>query len=234
MDIKVIASGSSGNCYRISDGQTSLLLECGISIREIRKGLGFRLNEISACLISHEHKDHCKAAGDVVKSGIDVYMSSGTKLALGHSGHRVHTVKAREQFEIGTFIILPFETEHDAKEPLGYLLYSTTIGEKLLFATDTYYVRYKFPGLTHIMVECNYVTEILYKNIESERIPAALKDRLLQSHFSLENVKDFLMANDLSNVQEIYLIHLSNDNSDEEQIKREIQELTGKQVVICK
>lgn len=234
MDIKVLASGSSGNCYRVSDGQTSLLLECGIPIREIKKGLGFRLSEISACLISHNHMDHCKAAEEIIKAGIDVYMSSGTKEALGLSGHRTHTVKGKEQFTIGTFVVLPFGTEHDAEEPLGYLLYSTATGEKLLFATDTYYVRYKFKGLTHIMVECNYITDILYSNIETGRVPAALKDRLLQSHFSLENVKDFLMANDLSKVQEIYLMHLSNDNSDEERVKREIQGLTGKQVIICR
>lgn len=234
MEIKVLASSSSGNCYRVSDGQTVLLLECGIPIAEIRKGLGFRLSEISACLISHNHMDHCKAAGDIIKTGIDVYMSSGTKEVLGLSGHRIHTVKAKEQFSIGTFVVLPFETEHDAEEPLGYLLYSTATGEKLLFATDTYYVRYKFKGLTHIMVECNYITDILYSNIETGRVPAALKDRLLQSHFSLENVKDFLMANDLSKVQEIYLMHLSNDNSDEERVKREIQGLTGKQVIICR
>lgn len=234
MDIKVLASGSSGNCYRVSDGQTSLLLECGIPIREIKKGLGFRLSEISACLISHNHMDHCKAAEEIIKVGIDVYMSSGTKAALKLSGHRIHTVKAKEQFSIGTFVVLPFETEHDAEEPLGYLLYSTATGEKLLFATDTYYVRYKFKGLTHIMVECNYITDILYSNIETGRVPAALKDRLLQSHFSLENVKDFLMANDLSKVQEIYLMHLSNNNSDEERVKREIQGLTGKQVIICR
>lgn len=234
MDIKVLASGSSGNCYRVSDGQTSLLLECGIPIREIKKGLGFRLSEISACLISHNHMDHCKAAEEIIKVGIDVYMSSGTKAALKLSGHRIHTVKAKEQFSIGTFVVLPFETEHDAEEPLGYLLYSTATGEKLLFATDTYYVRYKFKGLTHIMVECNYITDILYSNIETGRVPAALKDRLLQSHFSLENVKDFLMANDLSKVQEIYLMHISNNNSDEERVKREIQGLTGKQVIICR
>ena len=120
-----------------------------------------------------------------------MYMSSGSKKVLGLPGHRIHTVKAKEQFTIGTFVVLPFETEHDAEEPLGYLIYSTATEEKLLFATDTYYVRYRFLGLTHIMVECNYITDILYSNIETGRVPAALKDRLLQSHFSLENVKGF-------------------------------------------
>jgi phosphoribosyl 1,2-cyclic phosphodiesterase len=55
MDIKVLASGSSGNCYYVSDGNSSVLIECGIKIDQIRKGCGFRLSEIKACLISHEH-----------------------------------------------------------------------------------------------------------------------------------------------------------------------------------
>src|SRR5690554_5564699 len=166
MNIKVLASSSSGNCYRISDGYTTLLLECGISFKKIREGLGFRLSEIDGCLVTHEHKDHCKAAKDVIRAGIDVYMSAGTKEALGVDGHRIKAVKARQQFGIGTLTILPFETEHDAKEPLGYLIYSNKTGEKLLFATDTYYIRYKFQGLTHVMVECNYASDILYDNIE--------------------------------------------------------------------
>ena len=49
------ASGSRGNCYRITDGSTPLLLECGIQYKQIQKGCGFRLSEIRACLISHEH-----------------------------------------------------------------------------------------------------------------------------------------------------------------------------------
>ncbi len=233
MDIKVLASSSSGNCYRISDGHTALLLECGISIQRIREGLGFRLSEIDGCLISHEHKDHCKAAGDVIRAGIDIYLSKGTKEAIGLDGHRIKVVKALEQFRIGTFTILPFDTQHDAAEPLGYLVYSNKTKEKLLFATDTYYIKYKFTGLTHIMVECNYASDILYSNIEKGLVPEGLKNRLLRSHFSLENVKNFLKANDLSKVQEIYLMHLSSGNSDAERFKREIQSLTGKPVYIA-
>lgn len=233
MDIRVLASSSSGNCYKISDGQTSLLLECGIPIQKIREGLRFRLTEIDGCLVTHEHKDHCKAVKDIIRAGIDVYMSAGTKEALGVDGHRIKAVKARQQFGIGTLTILPFETEHDAKEPLGYLIYSNKTGEKLLFATDTYYIRYKFQGLTHVMVECNYASDILYDNIEKGLVPEGLKNRLLRSHFSLDNVKKFLLANDLSKVQGIYLMHLSSGNSDAERFKREIQEITGRQVIIC-
>jgi len=233
MDIKVLASSSKGNCYRISDGYTALLLECGIHIKKIKQGLGFRLSDIDGCLVSHEHKDHSKSVKDIAKAGIDLYMSEGTREVLNIEGHRIKTIKPQKQFNIGTYSILPFRTEHDAKEPLGFLIYSRTTREKLLFATDTYYIRYRFPGLTHIMIECNYAHDILQSNIENGLIPESLKDRLLESHFSLDNAKEFLKANDLSKVQQIWLIHLSDSNSDAERFKQEIQELTGKVVFVA-
>ena len=176
--------------------------------------------------------DHSKAVKDIMRAGIDCYISAGTAEALGLSGHRVHIIKARQQFRIGTWTILPFDTQHDATEPLGFLL-ANQDGERLLYATDTYFIRYRFRGLTHILVECNYALDILQKNVAAGLVPAAVKDRVLRSHFSLENVKGFLRANDLSEVREIHLLHLSDNNSDTERFKREIQGLTGKPVYVC-
>lgn len=118
IDIQVLASGSRGNCYRVTDGSTPLLLECGIPYKEIQKALNFRVSEIAGCLVSHEHQDHCKAIRDIMKAGIDCYMSQGTKDALNIDGHRIYIIKAKQQFRIGTWTILPFETQHDAAEPL--------------------------------------------------------------------------------------------------------------------
>jgi len=232
IDIQVLASGSRGNCYRIDDGSTPLLLECGVPYKEIQKKLNFKTSEIAACLVSHEHQDHSKAVKDIMKAGIDCYMSQGTAEALGVSGHRIHIIKAKHQFKVGSWTALPFETEHDAAEPLGFLLVNKA-GDKLLYATDTYYIRYRFQGLTHIMIECNYSLDILKANVETGLVSAELKNRILKSHFSLENVKKFLQANDLSVVQEIWLLHLSDGNSDANRFKREIQELTGKMVFIA-
>jgi phosphoribosyl 1,2-cyclic phosphodiesterase len=208
------------------------LLECGIHIKRIQQALNFHLTDIDGCLISHEHGDHSKAASDVLKAGIDIYTSAGTANALGVSGHHMKIIQQKEQVKIGTFTVLPFNTEHDAAEPLGFLIVDQS-GEKLLFATDTYYIKYKFQRLTHIMIECNYSVDILNDNIESGRVPGVLKNRLLKSHFSLEHVKEFLQANDLSTVQNIYLLHLSGNNSDANRFKKEIMELTGKPVYIA-
>ncbi|MBC7340854.1 MAG: MBL fold metallo-hydrolase [Clostridia bacterium] len=232
IEISVLASGSWGNCYRVTDGSTPLLLECGVKFREIQKWLGFRVQDLGGCLVSHEHQDHAKAVREMLRAGVDCYMSKGTQEALGLDSHRVKVIEARRQFQIGSWTVLPFETQHDAAEPLGFLL-ANRAGEKLLYATDTYYIRYRFKGLTHIMVECNYAIDILRQNIEAGAVPAELKNRILRSHFSLNNVKDFFAANDLSLVQEIWLLHLSDGNSDADRFKREIQELTGKVVMVA-
>ncbi len=232
MDIQVLASGSRGNCYRISDGSTPLLLECGIPYKDVQRGLNFRVSEIAGCLISHEHQDHCKAVRNLTRAGVDCYMSKGTADVLGLSGHRVKIIKALQQFSIGTWAILPFETVHDATEPLGFLLASRN-GEKLLFATDTAYIRYKFQGLTHIMIEANYQADILHENVNDGLVVPEVRKRIRQSHFDLNHLKEFFKANDLSQVREIWLLHLSGDNSDAGRFKREIQELTGKPVYIA-
>ncbi|AST93034.1 MBL fold metallo-hydrolase [Sutcliffiella cohnii] len=231
IEITALASSSKGNCYRVTDGHTPLLLECGINYREIQKGFDFNMSEVAGCLITHEHGDHCKSIKEVLKAGIDIYTSSGTVDTLGISHHRIKRVKAMEQFQIGTWSILPFDVQHDVSEPLGFLL-ANQEGEKLLFATDTYYIKYKFQELTHILVECNYSLEILNQNILDGSVPSVMKKRLLRSHFSLENLKEFLKANDLSKVQEIWLLHLSDSNSDEALFKKEIMELTGKMVYV--
>lgn len=231
--ITTLASSSKGNCYHVTDGSTPLLLECGIPYKEIQKKLNFKTSEIKGCLVSHEHKDHSKAMQDVMKAGIDCYMSPGTAKALNLTGgHRGKIVQPLQQFHIDTWTILPFETQHDAAWPLGFLL-ANQAGERLLFVTDTYYIKYRFSGLNVIAVECNYAADILKANVEAGLVDVAMKNRLLQSHFSLDNVKEFLKANDLSKVSEIHLLHLSDSNSDADRFKREIQQLTGKMVYVA-
>lgn len=232
IEVKVLASGSKGNCYRVTSGNVPLLLECGIPWKAIQRGLDFKTSELAGCLVSHGHKDHCKAAEDVMRVGIDCYMSQGTADVLGASGHRVKIIEPLKQFAVSGWAILPFETQHDCDGSLGFLL-ANQDGEKLLFITDSYYCKYKFAGINVIMIECNHSYDILDQNVANGSLPLTMKNRLIQSHFSLENVKEFLKANDLSKVREIHLIHLSDGNSDEERFKREIQELSGKPTFIA-
>ena len=231
MEIRTLASGSKGNCYMVSDGITSILIEAGIPFSAIRKGLSFKTSSISGCLLSHEHGDHSKAIPEVMKAGIDVFTSEGTAKVLKLSGHRLHTVRSLEQFVVGSWLILPFDTQHDCADPLGYLLVSGN--EKLLYATDTEYIRYRFAGLTTIMCEVNYDLEIIRSNVANESIPLAQKNRVLKSHMSLETFLGFCKVNDLSKVQSIHLLHLSDGNSDAEVFKAAVQRATGKPVYIA-
>lgn len=231
IQIKTLATGSKGNCYHITDGSTPLLLECGISFKDIQKGVNFETSSLGGVLVTHEHKDHCKGVESVLNRGLDVYMSQGTREALSLEHHRIKTVKSKEQFRVGTWTILPFDVQHDVNEPLGFLLQSDN-GGKLLFATDTYYVKYRFKGLTHIMIECNYDQQTLNENVESGRIHPAMKKRVMRSHFSLENLLEFFKANDLSKVEEIHLLHLSDGNSNMERIFKAVARATGKMIYI--
>jgi len=233
MNIKIFASGSSGNAYRICDGKTSLLLDAGIPLKEIQAGCDFQVSQIQGCFVTHSHQDHSKAVKDLARLGIDIYTSQGTIDACGFVGHRVHAIKALKELTVGTFKVLPFDVEHDAPEPLGFLFDSTETGEKLLYFTDTYYLKYKFQGLDYIMGECNYDKENMQKSVDAGYIPIELVPRLVKSHMSLEHFLEFLKANNLSRVKQIYLLHLSNNNSDEKRFKEEVQKLTGAEVYVC-
>lgn len=234
MDILSLTSSSAGNCYRISDGVTTLLFEAGIPIQKIKQRLNYKLSDIAGCLVTHGHADHCKSVRDLLKIGIDVYASAETLQTVDAvDEYTAHIIVPSKQFAINTFIVMPFETQHDCPGSVGYLIYSTITKERLVFITDSFYCRYRFKDLNYIMVECNYATDILQANIDSNNIPRERADRLLKSHFSLEHVKQFLAANDLSYVKEIYLLHLSAGNSDAARFKREVQAVTGKIVIVC-
>ncbi|MDQ0299678.1 phosphoribosyl 1,2-cyclic phosphodiesterase [Salibacterium salarium] len=231
IEITALASSSKGNCYHVTDGKTSLLLECGINFKEIQKKLDFQTSSIAGCLVTHEHADHCKSIKDVARAGINCYMSSGTADAIANKHHRIKTVEAKKQFTVGTWTILPFDVQHDVSEPYGFLL-ANEAGEKLLFATDTFYIKYRFNGVTHLLLECNYSLDILDENILNGSVPQVMRKRLMRSHMSLENFKEFIRANDLSKLEEIWMLHLSDSNSDEARFKREIQEQTGVPVYV--
>lgn len=195
-------------------------------MKRIKEDLDYRLTEIAACLISHHHKDHAHAAKDIMKAGIDCYMTQGTLDALELSGHRCHVIEAEEQFRIGTWEILPFTTIHNSPEPVGFLLVSGT--DKLVFATDTQFISPRFQGLTHIMVEANYDLELLLNS----DLDIEVKKNILGGHMSIETVKEFFRTNDMSKVEEIHLIHLSKNNSNAEHFRKEIMQISGRPVYI--
>lgn len=232
MKIEVIASGSKGNCYKINNKNTALLIECGIPYKKIQEALNFKTTDIDGVLVSHEHGDHSKACKDLVKAGVNLYMTRGTKEALKLESHRVKTFKQYHLYldlEIGSFKIKPFKTVHDAKEPVGFVIYDSLTNEELVFITDTQYSIYSF-GPDYFMLEVNYVRETINKN---DRIHPELRARIKENHMSLDTAINLLERSDLSRLKKIYVMHLSDANSDAKLIKERLQELTGVAIEIC-
>ena len=210
MKFKALASSSSGNAYVVTDRDTRILVECGVSHKKLQKLSGFSLNEFHACLVSHEHKDHAKAVTDLISRGMAVYMSQGTADALETDA--VNLIEHMEQFNVGSLDIVPFTTFHDAAEPLGFLIKSRVDGDVLAFATDTVNLRYKFPGLNILAIEANYDKHILER---CERMPEKVRYRITNSHMEIDTLCDYLRSLDLSQCREIHLLHLSDATSHE-------------------
>ena len=229
--VRVLASSSAGNAYWISDGQTPLLIECGIRVQGLRERLRFGLASLGACLLSHEHADHARSARDILRAGVDLYATQGTIDALGLEGHRLRPIRAHQQVRIGTWTVLPFDTVHDAAEPVGFLLASGAA--KVLYFSDSAYCRYRFRALTHLMVEANWSGELLDNNVREGVIDETLAARIRRNHMSLERLLQMLAANDLSRVEAIWLLHLSDQNSDEEMFARRVREVTGRPVYVA-
>ncbi len=233
MELQIIGTGSKGNAYILGNKDEALLIECGVNIKEIKQALDFDLSKVVGCLLTHEHQDHCKAVNDVLKLGIKVYSGAKTFQEINPDNfHRALPIASRENVKIGNFKVMAFDVKHDAVEPFGFLIDHPDCG-KVLFLTDTHYCKYTFPGLNNIIIEANYSKEIIDRKFGADSGKEFLRNRILKSHFSLANCKDMLSANDLSKVNNIVLIHLSDSNSDEKQFHKEVSELTGKNVTVA-
>jgi phosphoribosyl 1,2-cyclic phosphodiesterase len=115
---------------------------------------------------------------------------------------------------------------------VGFFLASNR-GAKVLYATDTAYIPHTFEGLTHVLVECNYSLEIMRRRVYAGELRLEQKSRVLRYHFGLERVVAMLEANDLSDVREIHLMHLSDGNADAERFRAVVRAATGKPVYIA-
>lgn len=228
--IKPYLSSSKANLYEVSDGRTQLLLECGCTFKQMQDLLGFRMTGYAGCLITHEHGDHSLAASQLAKRGVAIYATPGTLEALHLKGYYYKTVPMEygKPVRINTLTAMAFPTVHNAAQPCGYVITSETTKESLVFATDTYNIGYKFAGATEIAIECNYSRELM-----SDNLPDQVRRRIEHSHMSLEACRDFLVAQDLSTVKRIWLVHLSRERSDAEEFRKYIEKATGVRTVVA-
>lgn len=224
-----LASSSHGNAYLLGDGNTRILLECGVPYRRLQQMLGFSTAGIDACLISHEHKDHSYCYKDIIKNGIPVYASEGTAVALDCD--LISTIEEREAISIGSMDVMAFATFHDAAEPFGFLIRSRRDGDKFMFATDTVNLGYQFPGVNIVAIEANYDAEYL---VRATRMPEKVKKRIENSHMEIRRTCTFIRKLDKSLLRRIYLLHLSDACSNEYEFEQRVRRVCpGVDVVVC-
>jgi len=162
---------------------------------------------------------------------IDCYMTQGTKEALGIKSHRIHIIKQQDKFKVGRFTVRSFESYHDAKEPVNFVI--DIDNYRVAYITDTRKANYIIPNMTHILIEANYSKELLIKNTANGNEEEILMKRIMNTHLSIEQTIDFLRKNDLSKTVAIYLIHLSDKNSRADLFKEMVEKETGIETYVC-
>ncbi len=229
MKLKVIGTGSSGNAYYLESKGDALLIEAGLRWNEILPALPNGLHDIRACLITHEHKDHCKAVDQVISHGIRTVMSPGTCDAIygpriPHTG--IKLVSVGDVIRFGPYTVMAVRAMHDAAEPLAFLIRHDYTGETVLYATDTYQLPNRYPGINYWLVECNYTMEKAETLLDTPEREMLYK-RLMRSHMSMERLVDALRENDLSLTRTIVLLHISDERGDSPLMQETIARETG-------
>lgn len=229
-----LASSSAGNAYIVDDGESRILLECGLTFKKLQKLSGFNLR-VAGCLVTHEHGDHAKCYPQLLKNGVRVYATEGTRDALEEPLLDVMErdgADAYKPFLVGSYRVLPFRTFHDAREPVGFLIQSRADGDKLAFATDTVNLAYQFPGVGVMAIECNHGDHLLKRIDELPKGKVAHLIRASNTHMSLARCCDFLLTLDKSWLREVWLLHLSDAFSDEETFRQAAEIAAGERVAV--
>lgn len=208
MVLKVLGSSSIGNCYILENDISALIIEAGVSFKEVKKALGFNVRKIDGVLISHEHLDHAKYIKDYLQAGIPVYSAFQTQEALEiTTGEITKAITPMKKVQIGKFSAVPFNVPHDIDiECYGYLIEHEEMG-KVLFLTDLEYCKYNFSkqNINHILIEANYSNDL----IDNEAVNF---EHILKGHMSLQTALDFISTNDNPELRNVVLLHLSDKN----------------------
>jgi phosphoribosyl 1,2-cyclic phosphodiesterase len=243
VSVTVLASGSKGNCTLISSNATRLLVDAGLSCRELLRRLrrcGESPGGIDAILISHEHGDHINGLRVLAKRlRVPVYMTADTHEAYRRSardsaGHRVklerlETFRAGCAFQIGDVVIMPFTTPHDAVDPVAFTFVSE--GIKAGICTDLGYmpasVRHHLRGCHMLMIESNHDVEML----RGGPYPWSIKQRVMSrvGHLSNDALADFFATDYDGGAEFLILAHLSEENNHPEIARMTAERALGEQ-----
>lgn len=201
MKLKCLGSGSSGNCYVLEADQEALVIEAGISFKEVRRTLNFNVRKIVGVVVSHSHGDHAKFAREYEKAGVPVFKPYESEVL-------------RQVQNFGNFTIKSFDLVHDVP-CCGFLIIHPDMG-RFLYASDTEYIKYRFDRLKHILVEANYSADLLDPDAEN-------RNHVLMGHMELGTTLKFLQMNNNPELRNVILCHLSRNNADPEQFRQEAE-----------
>ena len=226
MRLTVLASGSSGNGYLFEARHSALLVECGVKPEVMMRKTALPLSKIAGALVTHEHRDHAGFADRYAALGIPVYASAGTHEAIAPLRGTARFLQAMRTQYIGEWKVQPFDTRHDAAEPLGFIIEHPEAG-RTLFLTDTAFCPYDFRGqcLDHMLVEANYDDGLLDANVANGVVEAARAARTRRDHMSLRAACELIRADQTAELKNVILIHLSSQNSDAAAFARKAAEI---------
>ena len=206
MKCAMIASGSKGNCFLLSDKGVHILIDCGTSQRYIKtslKSLGIEVEDIASVLITHSHSDHIQA----IKLVKDLTVYSPVEITDIDSNLIVHD----DEFMVEHLTITPIRLSHDAPNTTGYVISSDA--ERLVYITDTGFIPAEYAELTAnadwYVIESNHDVSML---METTR-PMYLKQRILgdEGHLSNDACAEFLTSAVGDKTQHIFLAHISDE-----------------------
>ena len=231
MELKVLGSSSRGNCYILENENEALIIECGVRMKDIKKALNFNVSKVKGCIVSHEHGDHAASLSDVLTCGIPVYALQEVfnKRNVKH-GTRI-AIRENRGCLLGNFKVFSFPAHHDVP-CVGFHISHPECGN-IFFLTDSSSCDYIFPTVDHIMIEANYKASTLSKAIDEGRTQAQQMGRLFEHHMELQDCIDVINTMNTDSLQDILLMHLSDNNSDERLFLQEVQRQTGKPVRIA-
>lgn len=221
LEVAVLGSGSSGNSLLVRTATTTLLVDCGFTLKETRarmQSLGVSLDAVDGILISHEHGDHIKGAGPISrKHALPVWLTHGTyHRARDNRFPNIKVFNAHESFTIGDVHVDPFPTPHDAAESCQFVFES--VGVRFANVTDlgacTPHVREKLAGVHGLVVECNYDSEMLRRGPYPPMLQARIRSDW--GHLGNDQAAELLACLDHADLQHILLGHLSEQNNTDE------------------
>lgn len=217
--ITSLNSGSNGNCYYVGNHDEAILVDVGLSCREVEKRmsrLNLSLQKVKAIFISHEHSDHIRGINVLVKKHqIPVYISEGTyyKSGINIPQHLINYFQPNEKVSIGTFTVDTFPKHHDAKDPHSFTItdQQTKIGVFTDIGITCDLLIHHFQSCNAAFLECNYDEEMLING----RYPYFLKKRISggKGHLSNKQALDLFTTYKPSFMSHVFLSHLSKDNN---------------------